>query len=146
MQEPDEDLQMLLKQDNLDYAFLRLGELDPDRAVLGAAEESDQAKIEGGLSWWDQHKTDVKLYVCQSRTIRNKGPLTVVQAIFGALAHVFGGAIATYATVILIKKQFGSTINELGKEALDSWCGDIKPATAPRSSKSESRKSPRKRK
>jgi hypothetical protein len=50
-----------------------------------------------------------------------------LQALFGALAQSFGGPIATYATVILIKKQFGSTIDALGKDALDQWCGDLRP-------------------
>jgi hypothetical protein len=52
---------------------------------------------------------------------------------------VFGGALATYATVILIKQQFGSTINSLGKDAVDAWCGDIRPP------KVSGSKSPRKR-
>lgn len=142
--EPDEDLQALLRQESLDYAFLRLGELDPDRVALGATEESDAAKLEGGLSWWDRHKDDLKEYVCLSRTVREKGPLTVIQAIFGTLAHFFGGPIATYATVILIKKQFGSTINDLGRDAIDVWCGDLKPekkASSPVPKRMSSRKS-----
>ena len=140
--EPDEDLQALLTQDSLDYAFRCLGELDPDRVALGATEESDQAKMEGGLTWWDRHKHDLKEYVCLSRTVRTKGPLTVVQAVFGTLAHIFGGPIATYATVILIKKQFGSTINDLGRDAIDIWCGDLKPEKTSRALASGDRKSP----
>lgn len=145
--DPEENLQALLEDPNsLDYAFKRLADLDPDRPDLGAAEELDEARIEGGQSWWNRHKDDVRMFVCQSSTIRKKGPLTVVQAIFGTLAHVFGGAIATYATVILIKKQFGSTINDLGKDAIDAWCGEIKPARTTRTPKpSRTKESARKR-
>jgi hypothetical protein len=144
--EPDEDLQALLTQDGLDYAFLRLGELDPDRVALGATEESDKAKIEGVLTWWDTHKNDLKEYVCLSKTVRTKGPLTVVQAIFGTFAHIFGGPIATYATVVLIKKQFGSTINDLGRDAIDIWCGDLKPEKTSRAPAAGNRKSPKRSK
>ncbi|MGY4363035.1 hypothetical protein ACVWZR_002226 [Bradyrhizobium sp. i1.3.1] len=145
--EPFEDLQALLERDSLAYAFQRLGEVYPERADLGTVGESDEAKAEGGRNRWDRHKNDVKEFVCLSETIRKEGPLRVVQAIFGVLAHAFGGAIATYATVILIKKQFGSTINNLGKDALDAWCGDIKPAKTTRTAKaSKGKKSVRKRK
>jgi hypothetical protein len=102
--QPDEDLQHLWEKiqsaNGLDYALLKLGELDPERAVLGAADESDQAKIEGGLNWWDKNYTLVKKFVCQNKTIRTKGPVMTLQAIFGALAQPFGGAIATYVTVM----------------------------------------------
>lgn len=83
--EPEEDLQTLLKDPNgLDYAFKQLAGRDPDWSALGAAEESDKARIEGGQNWWNRHKDDVKMLLCQNGTIRKKVPLTVVQAIFGS--------------------------------------------------------------
>ena len=136
---PYEDLDVLFEQKTLEYAFQRLGELDPERPALGAVEESTDAKVAGGQQWWRRNGDRVKTFICESNTIRTKGPLTVAQAIFGALAQVFSGPLATYATVILIKQQFGSTINSLGKDAIDTWCGEIRPPKAPRS------KSPRKR-
>jgi hypothetical protein len=136
---PYEDLDVLFNQKSIEYAFQRLGELDPERPALGAVEESSDAKVEGGQRWWQRNGDRAKKFICESKTIRTKGPLTVAQAIFGALAQVFGGALATYATVILIKQQFGSTINSLGKDAVDAWCGDIRPP------KVSGSKSPRKR-
>jgi hypothetical protein len=140
--EPDEDLQALLDKvalsKSLDYAFLRIGELDPD-VGLGAV-ESDEAKIQEGQSWWERHKDEVKQFVCQNKTIRIEGPLTIVQAIFGVLAQIFGGPIATYATVILIKKQFAKPINDLTKDAIDAWCGDIRPPEASRTAPVAKRK------
>jgi hypothetical protein len=137
---PYEDLDDLFKQKTLEYAFQRLGELDPERPDMGAVEESTQAKIEGGQRWWQRNGARAKKFICESKTVRTAGPLTVVQAIFGALAQIFGGTLATFATVILIKQQFGKTINSLGKDAIDAWCGEMCPPKARRS------KSPRKRK
>jgi hypothetical protein len=142
---PYEDLQVLFEQKSLEYAYERLGELDPERPALGAVEESMDAKVAGGRRWWKRHGDQVKTFICQSKTIRTKGPLTVAQAVFGTLAHAFGGPLATYATVILIKHQFGSTINGLSKDAVDAWCGDVRPSKVSRSSARSSRKSPRKR-
>jgi hypothetical protein len=142
---PYEDLQVLLEQKSLDYAYERLGQFDPARPDLGAVGESMDAKVAGGLRWWKRHGDQVKKYICESKTIRAKGPLVVAEAVFGTLVQFFANPLATYATVILIKHQFGSTINGLGKDAVDAWCGDIRPSKASRSSAPSSRKSPRKR-
>lgn len=135
--EPDEDLDALWlrtrEAKSLDYVFLRLGELDPDRASLGAVPEAPQARLEGGEQWWNKHKEDtgkfVRKFVCSSRVIRQQGPLRVLQLVFGALAHPFGGALATYATIIFVEQTFGKTVNDLTKEALEQWCAKRVDAT-----------------
>jgi Asp-tRNA(Asn)/Glu-tRNA(Gln) amidotransferase A subunit family amidase len=57
---PYEDLQVLFEQKSLEYAYQRLGELDPKRPALGAVEESIDAKVEGGRRWWKRNGDQVK--------------------------------------------------------------------------------------
>jgi hypothetical protein len=93
--------------------FAGLGKNDPD--VLAFEETTEAQDFTSGVHWWTERQVEIREMVCKA--LSNKEGVGVVAKdlvalIFGVLGAKYGGGIATYLAVIVVRR------------VVEGWCAD----------------------
>jgi hypothetical protein len=84
-------------------ALANIGRFDPDRSAIGG--ESLDQLVAAGKDWWQRHETEVKSLVCKEAESASSAVVkTLIEVVFGALSLKYGGPLATYVSVLAIRK------------------------------------------